>query len=36
VIENADHVFNVSHPWKEDVISKELQRAINICVDFLS
>ena len=36
VIENADHVFNVSHPWKEEVLSKELQRATNICVDFCS
>jgi len=36
VIENADHVFNVSHPWKEEVMSKELQGVINICVDFLN
>ena len=36
IIENADHVFNVSHPWKEEVMSKELQGVINICVDFLN
>ena len=36
VIENADHVFNVSHPWEEEELSKELQRVSNICVDFCS
>ena len=36
VIENANHVFNVSHPWKEEKISKELQQITKISIAFLS
>ena len=36
VIENADHVFNTSHPWNKKEVSKELEKAINHCIDFLS
>jgi pimeloyl-ACP methyl ester carboxylesterase len=35
VIKNADHVFNVSHPWKKDFLSKELKEVTNVCIDFL-
>jgi esterase/lipase len=35
VLENADHVFNVSHPWEKETMSKELKEVIAICVDFL-
>ena len=35
VIENADHVFNVSHPWEKETMSKELEEVTSICVDFL-
>ena len=36
VIENADHVFNVSHPWEEETMSKELEEVTQICIEFLS
>lgn len=35
IIENANHVFNVSHPWNEKNMSKELTQVVDICVDFL-
>jgi pimeloyl-ACP methyl ester carboxylesterase len=35
IIENADHVFNVSHPWKEKQLSKEFQKVTDICTAFL-
>jgi len=35
IIENADHVFNVSHPWEKEFLSKELKEATEICIDFL-
>jgi len=35
VIEKADHVFNVSHPWKQENMSRELQKVTTICIDFL-
>ena len=35
IIENANHVFNVSHPWKNDKMSKELEKVNQLCVDFL-
>ena len=34
-IENADHVFNTSHPWQKESLSKELKKATQICIDFL-
>ncbi|KGL62458.1 alpha/beta hydrolase family protein [Polaribacter sp. Hel1_85] len=36
IIENANHVFNVSHPWKENELSKEMKEVINLCIDFLN
>jgi pimeloyl-ACP methyl ester carboxylesterase len=35
IIENANHVFNTSHPWKEKKLSKELKTTIKFCLDFL-
>jgi pimeloyl-ACP methyl ester carboxylesterase len=35
IIKNADHVFNVSHPWKQDTVSKELEEVTKFCVAFL-
>jgi esterase/lipase len=34
-IKNADHVFNVSHPWKQETVSKELEEVIQTCIKFL-
>ncbi len=36
IIENADHVFNVSHPWEKENVSKELKEVTEICIDFLT
>jgi len=35
IIENANHVFNTSHPWKENYLSEELETTIKNCVTFL-
>jgi len=35
IIENADHVFNISHPWNKKEMSKELTEVTEICIDFL-
>ncbi|WP_165731350.1 S9 family peptidase [Polaribacter sp. 20A6] len=35
IIKNADHIFNVSHPWKKENMSKELEEVIEVCIDFL-
>ncbi len=35
IIAKADHVFNVSHPWEKDFLSKELKEVTNVCIDFL-
>jgi pimeloyl-ACP methyl ester carboxylesterase len=35
IIENANHVFNVSHPWKEKTLSKELEDVIDLSIHFL-
>lgn len=35
IIENADHVFNVSHPWEKEKLSKELVAVTAICIEFL-
>lgn len=36
IIENADHVFNVSHPWKEKSVSKEFLTTIEKFIEFLN
>jgi pimeloyl-ACP methyl ester carboxylesterase len=35
IIESADHVFNVSHPWEDQKMSKELEEVTKLCVAFL-
>ena len=35
IIDNANHVFNVSHPWGKEVLSKEMESVVNLCIDFL-
>ncbi|MBL4643930.1 MAG: prolyl oligopeptidase family serine peptidase [Flavobacteriaceae bacterium] len=35
IIENANHVFNTSHPWTAKKLSKELEAAINYSISFL-
>ena len=35
VIKNADHVFNVKHPWNKKELSQELNGAVNKMVQFL-
>ncbi|APZ45734.1 alpha/beta hydrolase [Polaribacter reichenbachii] len=35
VIENANHVFNASHPWEKETLSKELEEVVHLCVDFI-
>ena len=35
IIENANHVFNTSHPWKEDGLSKELEKVMEKISAFL-
>ena len=35
IIKNADHVFNVSHPWKQETVSEELEEVIKWCITFL-
>lgn len=35
IIENANHVFNVSHPWEKEDLSEEMQNVTKICIDFL-
>lgn len=36
IIENANHVFNISHPWNEKKGSRVFEKTIKICIDFLS
>lgn len=35
IIKNANHVFNVSHPWKKQKMSNELHEVTQICIAFL-
>lgn len=35
IIKNADHVFNVKHPWETNQLSKELDETIQVIIDFL-
>ncbi|MEN8836136.1 MAG: alpha/beta hydrolase [Polaribacter sp.] len=36
IIENADHVFNVSHPWQKNKLSEELSQTTQLCIGFLT
>jgi pimeloyl-ACP methyl ester carboxylesterase len=35
IIVNANHVFNTSHPYKQQNLSKELEQTTNLCINFL-
>jgi len=35
IIKNANHVFNTSHPWKEEKLSNELETVTKQCIQFL-
>lgn len=35
VIPGADHVFGAAHPWKEDQLPKDLQKAVALTIQFL-
>ena len=35
IIENADHVFNVKHPWKSQSLPKEFEKLISSTIQFL-
>ncbi|VAV82668.1 Esterase/lipase/thioesterase family protein [hydrothermal vent metagenome] len=35
IIEGANHVFGISHPWSKDNLSKELQSAVDVSIAFL-
>ncbi len=35
IIENANHVFNVLHPWEKEFLSKEMDEVVNLCIGFL-
>lgn len=35
IIENANHVFNISHPWEQEVMSSEMDEVVKSCINFL-
>lgn len=35
IIENANHVFNVSHPWEKEIMSQEMDEVVKSCLNFL-
>lgn len=35
LVENANHVFGISHPWNKDELTKEFQHVLNRTVTFL-
>ncbi|MGY5846054.1 alpha/beta hydrolase family protein [Salegentibacter sp. HM20] len=35
LVENADHVFGISHPWKKEELTKEFQHVLNRSLEFL-
>lgn len=35
IIKNANHVFNVSHPWNNNFLSEEMKFVVDFCVEFL-
>ncbi|WP_312764791.1 alpha/beta fold hydrolase [Epilithonimonas sp.] len=35
IIENANHTFGAKEPWENDYLPKELDEAVEICIDFL-
>lgn len=35
IIDRADHVFNVKHPWEKEKMSLEMKEAVESCLNFL-
>lgn len=35
IIENANHTFEAKEPWESNSLPKELEEAVEICIDFL-
>jgi len=35
LVENADHVFGITHPWDEEDLTKEFNHVINKSIEFL-
>lgn len=35
IIENAGHTFGAKEPWESDSLPKELDEAVEICIDFI-
>ena len=35
IIKNADHVFNVKHPWKQKDMSKQMEEVVDLCINFI-
>ncbi len=35
LVENANHVFGLSHPWEKEELPKEFQHVLNRCHEFL-
>lgn len=35
IIPNADHVFGASHPWNESDLPADLQKVVNVSLDFI-
>jgi len=35
IIENADHVFGSRHPWNENELSEDLNRVVELSIEFL-
>lgn len=35
IIDNAGHTFGAKEPWKSDYLPKELDKAVEICIDFI-
>lgn len=35
IIEDAGHTFGAKEPWEDDFLPKELDEAVEICIDFL-
>lgn len=35
LVENADHVFGIQHPWDKEELTKEFNHVINKSIDFL-
>ena len=35
IIENANHTFGAKEPWEETSLPKELNSAVEYCIDFL-